>query len=381
MATLGAYSIKESSTVPTSLGLDQLLAQYNTTISKAEIGKVNSALFSASKTTKFQFNTLASGTDSANAGAGSKLIFEYGTGLNTLSFTNSGSSAVVVLGPTDPVAFVDNSAKGDIIISSDVTQSVSIGSGTHGNFYVVAGAGKESLYGGAGKDTLLGGGDTWVQGGDSLKQTLDGGFTSLSHDTLQGGAAVSVLKVLHGDNSLAAGSGNATLTAGDGKDTLTGGAGNDSLVAGLTSTVTGGSGNDTITGGAKAGAADWITGGTGTGTDKISVKFGDNTIVAGSNSETITSGDKGTGSGNGGDQISLTGGGTDLVKIGGGSATDTVTYNGVGADTIVTSGHVDIDVTATLEGITSVNGVTTLQFADGSLEYHGTGQVTIHFSA
>jgi hypothetical protein len=301
------------------------LKQYNTAIAGNKfaaqaVSEINSTLFQnvPTNTTKFQFNTTNGLTDSIDgAQKGSKLFFEYGNnGASTMDFTTAGKSAVIVLGPTDAVKFLDQGSagdKGDIIIGSNADQWIGV---TQGNNLLVAGAGHSTLVGGAGDDTLVGGGLSELRAGS-------------------------------------------------------------------------GAGNQSLEGGAKFSASDTLYGGTGSGTDILKVFKGDNSIYSGSNNETIISGDKGNGvsdgSGgiSGGDNISLTGGGNDLVKIGGGKATDTVTYNGVGHDTITNTGKVDIEIQhgVTLDSITTAGGNTILTFAgsNNTLEYTGTGSVTVHF--
>lgn len=221
-----------------------------------------------------------------------------------------------------------------------------------------------------------------VLGATNSMDFTDLGSTADKGDTIIGSdGANQTISLTQGANLVIAGTGMDSITAGSTSSS------NDSIYAGGMTTVNGGTaGLVHMLGGIYPTSTDSLVG--GTGTDLMKVKFGDNTIVAGSGSDTITSLDRGD-NGKGGDQISLTSGGNAVVNIGTanavGSATDTVTFGGSkGDDTINAHGAVQIDIASSEltggfnESVTG--GVTVLSFSDGqTLTYSGSGSVTLHF--
>ena len=222
---------------------------------------------------------------------------------------------------------------------------------------------------------IIGAGD----GGNSILDVGPGG------DTLLGGTGDDRLSVAHGQN---------LLVAGGGQNTLVGGAGNDTLVGGGSSYLQAGSGGSTMVGGlargedagfgsdnihASRGLVPHDTLAGGSGADLLQVYHGDNQLIAGGGSDTISGGDGAdTIFGGGADTININygnelvvgGSGHDLVKVGlhgndliyGGAATT--------VDTQQTSGAIASDV--------QIHGVSTITFTDHQVLT--LSKVTINFA-
>jgi Ca2+-binding RTX toxin-like protein len=162
----------------------------------------------------------------------------------------------------------------------------------NGNNTAIAGIGHTTIYGGAGNDWLSG--DTVptlpsfasiVGGaGPGSHETLAGGYSALSQDTLWAGAG-------GGAATLSVTQGNNYLQGGFGPSLLEGGAGNDTLVSGnpnvddYTSTLTGGSGNESLEGGRFASSHDVLL--AGSGNDTMNTFQGNNFLMGGSGNDTV----------------------------------------------------------------------------------------------
>jgi hypothetical protein len=310
--------------------LDHLLSQYNALLSTpfgvSVTDSINSALFpTGAGKIPYQSDTSTGGV--VTLAPNTHVFLEYGnTGSSSIDFNTNGAPALIVLGATNSMNFVDNGS------STDVGDTI-VGSGSASQYIAVS----------QGANLVIAGIDSMGVGG---LDTLVAGSNSTSDDSLYGSGR--------------------TLMEGSS-------AGNVHMLGGIYATA-----HDTLMG--------------GSGTDRMKVKAGENTIVAGSGADTITSLDRGN-NGTGGDMISLTAGGTAVVNIGTvntvGGATDTVVFGGtMGNDTINAHGNVVIDVQSSesLTGIsqTDVGGTvtTTLSFADNqTLTYSGSGNVTLHFGA
>ena len=197
-----------------------------------------------------------------------------------------------------------------------------------GNDLVFAGAGNDLVFGGAGYDSLHGeDGDDTIMGEDGDDVISGGGGTDIliggaGDDIIQGDAGNDTLDGGSGNDSLAGGVGDDVIIAAGGDDSLFGGAGNDMLADGLGSDraqgdagddhflVAADAANDSYDGGTGEDTLDYSTatlsvtvdvaGGTADGLDvghdliaafeKIITGSGDDHIVAGSNSISMTGG-------------------------------------------------------------------------------------------
>ena len=224
---------------------------------------------------------------------------------------------------------------------------------------------------------IIGAGD----GGNSVLDIGPGG------DTLLGGTGDDRLKVAYGQN---------LLVAGQGQNTLVGGAGNDTLVGGGSSYLQAGSGGSTLVGGLLRGEDaglgsdnihawrglvphDTLAG--GSRADLLQVYHGDNQLIAGSGSDTISGGDgRDTIFGGGADTININygnelvigGSGHDVVKVGlhgndliyGGAATTVDTQQTSGAIANEVQIHGVATITFTDHQVLTLSNVT-INFADG----------------
>ena len=205
----------------------------------------------------------------------------------------------------------------DIVYAGAGNDMVFAGSG---NDIVFGGSGNDRLYGEDGDDTILGEeGDDFISGGSGADILLGGA----GNDTLQGDAGNDTLDGGDGDDNLAGGADNDVMMGGAGNDSLSGGDGNDVLSDGAGwDTVHGGAGDDHVMAAADA-ADDVYDGGAGqdtldysTATFSVTVDLGSGTadgldighdliaafeevitgsgddhIVAGSSSVSMTGGD------------------------------------------------------------------------------------------
>ncbi|BBP57824.1 hypothetical protein PHLH4_14140 [Pseudomonas sp. St316] len=244
-------------------------------------------------------------------------VFNGGTGMDMLSFSNEGSGITLDLS----VPVLTGIAAGDSYTSIEIFQGTA-----QADTFTGSTAAAENFVGGAGADTLngLGRGDgAWyltssaavqidllagtASGGDAQGDVLaniDNLIGSQFNDTLTGNAY---------SNKLEGGAGNDLLYGGDGDDFIYGGIATDTSALGLTpstsveaDTLYGGNGNDTMR---------------SSGNDAGSVLYGE----AGSDSLTVSSGIAYGGDGN--DTLTGTGYGYELH---GGAGFDTFNMNASG---------------------------------------------------
>lgn len=218
-----------------------------------------------------------------------------------------------------------------------------IGSG--GADYVDAGDGENSISGGGGNDTLIG----WF-GADRI-------FGGDGHDSISSGSIYDFVDGGDGNDTIDSGRHDDTVIGGDGDDSINAGSGEDN--------VTGGNGSDTV----EASGSNYVNTASDSSTDDsvdadpdddrdlvtIFGTSGNNRIITGDDSDTITSGgsDDTIDSGDDDDFITVSGGnneiraggGNDSVLAGdgsdeihGGSGTDTLN-GGDGNDTISGGGE------------------------------------------
>ena len=108
-----------------------------------------------------------------------------------------------------------------------------------GNDTIFSSGGHDSLYGGLGHDSLVGGGHSQLFGGSGGGDTLVGGNSAGSHDTLFAGSSPELLETFEGKNEIF-GLGQDTINAGQAQDTIVAGAGHETITAGVGSTIFGG---------------------------------------------------------------------------------------------------------------------------------------------
>lgn len=145
--------------------------------------------------------------------------------------------------------------------------------GGEGDDYIVAGAGNDIVYAGIGNDIVFGGtGNDVIFGGDGHDRL----FGEQGDDTIHGEAGDDHISGGDGNDVLLAGIGNDILEGDAGNDTLDGGEGNDNLQGGLGNDVLlAGSGDDAAFGGA---GNDVIS--DGAGKDDVHGGNGDDYVVA-----------------------------------------------------------------------------------------------------
>ncbi len=142
-----------------------------------------------------------------------------------------------------------------------------------GDDLVIAGEGRDNIWGGAGDDTLSGGGDSDRLYGGAGADSLDGGagadrlYGDDGDDYLFGGGSGDVLEGGRGNDTLRGGGGNDSLYGNKGNNVLDGGGGDDFISTGdQTSIADGGDGDDTISARGKKGGDHVLTGGLGADT-------------------------------------------------------------------------------------------------------------------
>jgi len=256
-------------------------------------------------------------------------------------------------------------------------QFATITGGT-GSEFINATGGNQSVIGGSGGNELIwtGAGDT-INGGGSANETVGG----VPFETIIGGTRIEFIDGSEGNQSITGGnSGSETIWGGAG-DTINGGGNANVTVGGAPNdTITGGTGlelldgwkgNQKLTGGngpetLGGGAGDTITG--GSGTEFINGTGGSQSITAGSGAATIWGGTGDTIAGGGGRALIGLGSGTQFVGdtgIGGGM--DSVSgFNQSAGDRIFQPNETPSGINAVLATATTVNGNTTITFADGS---------------
>lgn len=243
-----------------------------------------------------------------------------------------------------------------------------------------------------GGDTIVAGAYAKVHLGAGAN-TVIGGLTSSSMDTLNAGSGPDVMTVYHGTNLLRGGTGPDTLTGGDYRDTLQGngasvlraGSGWETLQG---DSVPGANGQESLYGGSGLNmltvysGRNFIQG--GTGFDSIVTGSGADTVYAGYGAhDTINlgSGQDSLRLGLGGPNytafVNATSGGTQIIRTGL-TGSDTIHGGGAAATTVSTANASTSQVSAP----SSVNiggvGYTQIQFQNGqTLDVKG---VTVQFS-
>lgn len=312
------------------------------------------------------------------AGDSSNDMFDGGSGINTVDYTNASNAIDVNLATqtatgngTDTLVNIQNvvgTAFDDTIRGSTAANTLDGGSGTNtlsydytntsvvANLSVVSGGyatvtiGSDTdkvknfqiVTGGGGNDSFTGNGTGNTFNGGAGNDTF---FTSAGNDTFNGGADIDTVNYTSITNTATAitasldASGNATLTfAGLSKvDTLTG-----------IENLTGGSGNDNLSGNA---SANVLHGGAGddtlNGNDGNDTLFGDagNDIIHGGNGDDVISGGDGNDTlyGDAGNDTFTGDLGDDTID--GGAGTNTMDYSA-----ITTSVTVDFRTTPTVTG-------------------------------
>ena len=200
------------------------------------------------------------------------------SGIDLELITTSHSSTVPganfptpTVGPSMPSATYNFKSSGGVVIATG-DQAVTIND-------VDGGSAADTLVSGAGYQHYSYTGPSTVLKAGSGNQTVAGGTSTSSHDTLVGGSGASYLQVSQGDNRLIGGTGANTLVGGSGNDTLLGG-GSSSLIAGT--------GTSRLVGGTVSGSHDTLIG--GIGNDTLLVKTGNNSLVGGSGLNTLKAG-------------------------------------------------------------------------------------------
>lgn len=230
---------------------------------------------------------------------------------------------------------IDARSGDDVIAGGNGDDHIVAGAGNDtvqagtGNDIVFGGTGNDTIFGGAGHDLLIGDqGNDIIYGQDGNDRiTGDEGDDVLiagdGHDTVEGGAGDDTLDGENGDDNLQGGTGNDVLFAGSGDDVVDGGQGHDVISDGTgCDSVHGGDGNDHVIAAADEdsdsycgdGGEDTLDYSTATmsitidlgrgraeshevgmdliaGFEKIIAGKGDDHIVAGSSSATLTGGD------------------------------------------------------------------------------------------
>ncbi|WP_166415854.1 Hint domain-containing protein [Cochlodiniinecator piscidefendens] len=308
-----------------------------------------------------------------------RLEFVFDAGESHTSSGNFGISDIT-LDATPPDFIVEGTSGADVIdidyvgdLEGDRVDHSDAEDGSNDDI-IHAGAGNDSVIGGAGNDSVLGGEGEDTLRGDIGNDTLDGGegadwlYGDSGHDVLIGGA---------GNDTAEAGTGNDEFHGGIGDDRVNGDYGNDTLFGGEGDDFLRGSfGNDEIHGGV---GDDYLWGGFGDDTFHIENDFGNDTITAENQDETLgdtldlsavtddlridlTSATPGTGSFSDGDSTATFGeiehivlsSGQDTLVLSDGSGTDVV--QGFSAPTLNADG--------TYTGIDMLD-VTTLTRDDG----------------
>jgi Ca2+-binding RTX toxin-like protein len=249
-----------------------------------------------------------------------------------------------------------------------------------------------STIGGGQFDTIVGGsnnefidgsrGHQLITGGSGGDETIFGG----SADTINGGGSAANIRVGgYQFDTITGGSGTEFIDGSTGNQLLTGGAaGNETIWGGAGDTINGGTGANVTIGGAQF---DTING--GTGTEFIDGSTGNQLITVGSaGNETIWGGSGDTIFGGTAQALigfsTVPGAGAEFFSNNGTTAAaslDTVAgFSQTQGDRILLNGASSVD--AVLASATTVNGNTTITFADGSkLELSGVSNVDSTFFA
>jgi Ca2+-binding RTX toxin-like protein len=159
---------------------------------------------------------------------------------------------------------IDGGAGDDNIDAREGNDTIVGGSGAD---HIIAGAGNDVVYAGAGDDVVFAGAGNDIVFGGSGNDRLsgeDGNDTIMGEDGddfISGGSGADILLAGAGNDTVRGDAGNDTLDGGDGNDILAGGADNDVIVAGAgCDCLSGDEGNDVLSDGA---GQDTVNGGTG----------------------------------------------------------------------------------------------------------------------
>ncbi|RAH96834.1 hypothetical protein DLJ53_31765 [Acuticoccus sediminis] len=242
-----------------------------------------------------------------------------------------------------------------------LTHGDDIGRGYDGADTIVGREGDDEITGGAGRDVLSG-----AEGNDTLK---GGAWADVlrgneGEDLILGGDHFDRLLGQEGRDTLLGQHGNDTMFGGEGADIILGGAGNDSAIGGSRfDTLMGEGGNDVLFG---REGADSLFG--NEGSDTLSGEDGSDTLVGGDGSDVLIGG---TGAdvlspGTGRDTLRFEGRfGTDTVV--GFTTSDTLIIEGVRLDEITATTRSEgilLTVSGAAEGTIMLEGVFSLDVAD-----------------
>jgi Ca2+-binding RTX toxin-like protein len=178
--------------------------------------------------------------------------------LANITFGGSGANRTVRINavPQNNVAFSDvtitvndgtltSSINIRVIVGTNKTETISIGTTTVGTDMIFGGNGDDTINSGAGNDLICGGNGGGVVNGGLGDDTIDGGN---GNDTLRGGDGNDLILGGGGNDTLEGGNDNDTLDGGSGTDILRGENGDDTLTGGSgPDSFSGGPGNDTAT--------------------------------------------------------------------------------------------------------------------------------------
>jgi Ca2+-binding RTX toxin-like protein len=252
-----------------------------------------------------------------------------------------------------------------------------------GNDFISGGAGNDSIYGGTGDDTMMGdaGNDSIDGAGGTDTVRYAGNYADYSLNIITG-SRVTVSSAADGSDTLdnveylqfadrtiltssivATG---ITVTGTSGYDTLAGTAGNDTIYGlGGGDWIYGYAGNDSLYGGD---GSDYIAGGDGNdyisggdGDDSIDDQIGNNTIDGGAGNDSIVGGATTTSAGGAGDD-----------RIYGGTA---LYYYNAAQYLVMKNEDGTISVSSSQEGADTLTNVTTIQFADKTIQASTVGYV------
>jgi Ca2+-binding RTX toxin-like protein len=132
-----------------------------------------------------------------------------------------------------------------VIVGTNKTETISIGTTTVGTDMIFGGNGDDTVNSGGGNDLICGGNGGGIVNGGVGDDTIDGGN---GNDTLRGGDGNDLILGGGGNDILEGGNDNDTIDGGAGVDTIRGESGNDTLTGGSgADSFNGGPGNDTVT--------------------------------------------------------------------------------------------------------------------------------------
>ncbi len=324
-----------------------------------------------------------------------QIIFDHGEGADQTGTLGVGDIAF----ENAPDGIVEGDGTNNII-DADYIEDPDGDVVTQGDDVIHAGDGNDTVKGLDGNDSILGGDGNDSLIGDQGNDTIDGGAGA---DTIIGGIGDDSITGGQGDDSVEAGEGNDSFSGGAGDDYVNGDYGDDVLHGGTGDDYLRGSfGNDTIHSGGTGEGDDFLWGGYGDDRFVISDGFGNDTIAAENQQETL------------GDTLDLSGVTTDLrIDLTNGASgigtftdgTDTTTYTSIehielsgGTDTLVLSDGSGTDVVRGFEvptdngdgtfaagdmldvtGLTSDSGGTAITTRDIAVSANADGHAVLSF--